>query len=72
MPGLDYSHFDVLAYGPAPGLEFLPYSLGLLAWIWLAILAIVIAPITALIRRLRGTKDHSSQEPSQSVSQPRP
>jgi uncharacterized membrane protein len=43
----------VLAYGPAPGVEFIPYFLGLLAWAGLAVTAIVLAPISALFRRLR-------------------
>src|SRR5437588_10685215 len=72
MPGLEGFHFDVLAYGPAPGLEFLPYFVSLLAWAGLAILAILVSPVTALVRRLRGTKNTSSQEQSPLRSEPRP
>jgi hypothetical protein len=46
----------VVAYGPAPGLELLPYFLGLLAWAGLALSAFLLAPIAALIRRLRGAR----------------
>jgi hypothetical protein len=44
------------AYGPAPGLEFLPYFLGLIAWAGLALLAILGAPFSALLRRFRKPK----------------
>lgn len=62
MPGLDSvgSLASLLgglwAYGPAPGVELIPYFLGLAAWVGMAFLAILWAPISALLRRLRGTK----------------
>jgi hypothetical protein len=43
----------LLAYGPAPGVELIPYFLGLLAWAGLALSAVFISPLTALWRRLR-------------------
>jgi hypothetical protein len=45
--------FGALLYGPAPGVELIPYFLGLLGWMGLALAAIFLAPITALLRRLR-------------------
>src|SRR5207253_10262071 len=72
MPGLEGFHFDVLAYGPAPGPAFLPYFVSLLPWAGLAILAILVSPIAALVRRLRGTKNSSAQEQSPLLSEPRP
>jgi hypothetical protein len=53
----------VLAYGPAPGLELIPYFLGLLAWVGLALSAFLLAPIAALIRRLRRTRGAVPPEP---------
>jgi hypothetical protein len=46
----------LLAYGPAPGIELIPYFLGLLAWAGLAFSAIFLSPILALLRRFRKTK----------------
>lgn len=43
----------VLGYGPAPGVELIPYFLGLLAWAGLALSAVFLSPLTALLRRLR-------------------
>ena len=51
MPGLDLL---LWAYGPVPGVEFLPYFLGLVAWAGLALLAVLLSPFSALLRRLRG------------------
>lgn len=51
------------AYGPAPGLEFIPYFLSLLAWVGLAFAAILLAPLTALLRRLRRGKNTSRTQP---------
>jgi hypothetical protein len=45
--------FGALLYGPAPGVELIPYFLGLLAWVGLAVGAVLLAPIRALLRRLR-------------------
>jgi hypothetical protein len=50
------------AYGPAPGIELIPYFLGLAAWAGLALSAIFLAPILALFRRLRGTKRERQPE----------
>ncbi len=44
------------AYGPAPGVELIPYFLGLAAWMGMAFLAVLWAPFSALLRRLRGNK----------------
>jgi hypothetical protein len=44
----------LLAYGPAPGVELIPYFLSLLAWMGLAFLAVLLRPIVALARWLRG------------------
>jgi len=53
----------LLAYGPAPGLELIPYFLGLLAWAGLAIGAVLLSPISALLRRLRrGRGAHQAEE----------
>ncbi len=41
------------AYGPAPGLEFITYFLGLVAWVGMALAAVLLAPLSALLRRLR-------------------
>jgi hypothetical protein len=52
----------LLAYGPAPGIELIPYFLGLLAWAGLAFSAIFLAPLLALFRRLRKSKVVSPPE----------
>ena len=62
---LDFIPFltgGVLAYGPAPGLELIPYFLGLLAWAGLAIGAVLLSPISALLRRLRRSKEAPEAE----------
>jgi hypothetical protein len=43
----------LLAYGPAPGMELIPYFLALLGWVGLAFFAILMAPLSALLRRIR-------------------
>jgi hypothetical protein len=60
---------NLLAYGPAPGLELIPYFLALLAWVGMALLAVLISPIRALIRRLRGT---GSSPPARAAGEPAP
>jgi hypothetical protein len=49
MPGPDL----LLAYGPAPGVELIPYFLGLLAWVGVTLMSIFSSPLSALLRRLR-------------------
>lgn len=69
MPGLDsIVSFAPLsgglwAYGPAPGVELIPYFLGLAAWVGMAFFAVLLAPFSALLRRLRGSKKAPSDEP---------
>jgi hypothetical protein len=53
----------VLAYGPGPPIDLIPYFLGLAAWAGFAFLAILLSPLTALLRRLRGKKIHESHPP---------
>jgi hypothetical protein len=43
----------IFAYGPAPGVELIPYFLGLMTWAALAVSAILWWPVAALVRRLR-------------------
>jgi hypothetical protein len=60
VPGLDavvvVAPPALLAYGPAPGVELIPYFLGLLAWAGVAVGAVLLSPITALLRRLRRSR----------------
>jgi hypothetical protein len=69
MLGLDFIVFllptssDLWAYGPAPGVELIPYFLGLAAWVGMAFLAILLAPFYALLRRIRGAKNAPPAEP---------
>lgn len=43
-----------LAYvGPGAGLELAPYSWGLLAWVGLALLAVLLWPLSVLYQRVR-------------------
>jgi hypothetical protein len=42
----------LVAYSLGPGLEFIPYFLGLLTWAALAFAAIFLSPMTAFVRRL--------------------
>lgn len=51
------------AYGPAPGVELIPYFLGLAAWVGMAFLAILLAPFSALLRRLRKNKNTPPPQP---------
>jgi hypothetical protein len=64
VPGPD-SPFTVasLLYGPVPGVELIPYFLGLLAWVGVAIAAVLLSPIRALIRRLRNLRSNPRAEP---------
>ncbi len=49
----------VLAYGPAPDAELIPYFLGLLTWAGFALAAVLLWPVSALLRRLRRKKDQA-------------
>jgi hypothetical protein len=53
VTGLD---LFIFAYGPAPGVELIPQFLALLAWAGMAVLAVLLAPLTALLRRIRKRK----------------
>ena len=53
----------VLAYGPAPGAELIPYFLGLLAWAGLAAGAVLLSPVSALLRCLRKARGAPQAEP---------
>jgi hypothetical protein len=53
----------ILAYGPAPGVELIPYFLGLLAWLGVALVAILRSPISALVRRLRSARGAPPGQP---------
>jgi len=55
----------LLAYGPAPGVELIPYFLALLGWAGLALSAVLLSPIAALIRRLRGIRGATPPAPTQ-------
>jgi hypothetical protein len=63
MLGHDFIHSllplsaGLWAYGPAPGVELIPYFLGLAAWIGMAFLAVLLAPFSALLRRFRKNKN---------------
>jgi len=72
LPWLDlttYHHVNLsscnsplLAYGPVPGVELIPYFLALLGWIALAIFGVFFSPVMALIRRIRGVKPPANPE----------
>jgi len=69
MYGLDFA--SVLAYGPGPPVDLIPYFLALAAWAGMAFVAILLSPLTALLRRIRrllGISPHeqkSAQNPSE-------
>lgn len=48
--------------GPGPGLEFVPYFFSLLAWVGVAIGAVLYWPISALIQRWRGGAPPEQEE----------
>jgi hypothetical protein len=60
------------AYGPAPGMELIPYFLGLLAWVGLAFFTVILWPLTALLRRFRGAKQPPPAEELSDKTGPRP
>ena len=71
MPAPDA--LGLFAYGPAPGVELIPYFLGLLAWMGLALGAVLLSPLTALLRffrRLRGVPP--TQPPAEPPTAPQP
>jgi hypothetical protein len=57
----------LFAYGPVPGVELIPYFLALLAWIGLAVGALVRSPVRAAVRLFRrpraGSADATTTEP---------
>lgn len=44
-------------------MDLIPYFLGLLAWAGLAIASIFLAPLSALLRRIRGARGTATTEP---------
>jgi hypothetical protein len=72
LPWLDLTpcHSPLLAYGPVPGIELIPYFLALLGWIVLAVFGVFFSPIMALIRRIRGVKPPAN--PDQKSTPPPP
>jgi hypothetical protein len=73
VPGPDHfallPAFGALLYGPAPGVELIPYFLGLLAWAGVAVGAVLLSPILALLRRLRrGRGTPPAQTPSEPMT----
>ena len=62
MPDPDPVFLTAVLYGPVPGVELIPYFLGLLAWVGVAVAAILLAPLRALIRRLRKIRSNPPAE----------
>lgn len=60
---LAFASSGVFAYGPAPGVELIPYFLGLLAWAGLAFTTILLWPLSALLRRFRKAKRAPESDP---------
>jgi hypothetical protein len=56
--------------GPGTGLEFVPYFLGLVAWVGAAFAAFLLWPFYALIRRMRGLKQKQSEGDTDQVAPP--
>jgi hypothetical protein len=63
VPGLNGMRI-LVAYGPMPGMELIPYFLGLLAWAGLALGAMLWSPVAALFRRLRRTQSAPPAPPT--------
>ena len=55
----------LLAYGPGPEVELLPYFFSLLAWVGLSLLAVLSWPVAALLRRFRAGKSVPPAGPKQ-------
>jgi hypothetical protein len=76
VPGPDpfasFFALSLFAYGPVPGIELIPYFLALLAWMGVAFGAILLSPITALLRLFRRGKGRRSPpaEPTSEASAP--
>jgi hypothetical protein len=54
----------LLAYGPAPGVELIPYFLGLVAWMGVAFATVLLWPLSALLRRFRRARRAEETGPS--------
>lgn len=53
----------VFAYGgPGAGVEFIGYFMALLAWLGMCLSAVFLWPIYALMRKIRGRKNPTTQE----------
>lgn len=70
ISSLPQMHGGLWAYGPAPGVELIPYFLGLAAWVGMAFLAVLLAPFSALLRRLRGNKKAPASEEQKNEEPP--
>jgi hypothetical protein len=44
---------SLLAYGPGPPIDLIPYFLALAGWAGLSLAAVLLSPLNALLRRLR-------------------
>jgi hypothetical protein len=58
------SFSPVLAYGPAPGVELIPYFLGMVAWVGLAFATVLLWPFAALLRRFRRARRAPEPHPT--------
>jgi hypothetical protein len=54
----------LLYTGPGAGLELISYFLGLVIWAGMAVGAVLLWPLYALLRRLRGTAKGPANEPT--------
>lgn len=76
MPGLEFGPIlpACPAYvGPSAGLELAPYSWGLLAWVGVALIAVLFWPLLVLYQRFRKTRAQrmtciKAEQPFQSTS----
>ena len=58
----------VLAYGPGPPVDLIPYFLALAGWAGLALAAVLLSPLTALIRFLRRIRGAPPDRPKRAPS----